>query len=82
MSKKDQIGPDETTKSNPKQYGNRNDGKMFNPSDNFKNNANSKTGNNRQVNDHWLIMVNNVIKNIIGKTIRMQRIKVLQAYCG
>jgi hypothetical protein len=67
MSKKNKPGPDETTISNTKQYGNRNDGRMFNQSDIFINNANSKTGNNRQVNEKCLVLANNVIKNINWK---------------
>jgi hypothetical protein len=37
MSKKNKPGPDETTKSNTKQCGNRNDGRMFTHSDIFIN---------------------------------------------
>jgi len=50
MSKKNKPDQDEITKSNTKQYGNRNDGRMFNQSDIFINNANSKP-----VTTNWLM---------------------------
>ncbi len=62
--KKNPPNKSEITKSNPNQHGNNNDDRIFNQSHNVIYNENTKTGNNKQINEHCLILANNVIKNL------------------
>jgi hypothetical protein len=65
--KKNQPSPVEIAKSSPNQYGINNDDGKLSQSANVIPNGNSKTGIYKQVNEHCLILADNVIKNINWK---------------
>ncbi len=65
--KKNRPTPVEITKSSPNQNGVNNDDEIPNQSSNVIDNGSGKTGNNKQVNEHCLILAENVIKNVNWK---------------
>ena len=65
--KKNQPSPVELTKSTPNKYDINNDERILSQSANVINNGNSKTGNDKQVNEHCLVLADNAIKNINWK---------------
>jgi hypothetical protein len=66
--KKNYPSLDEMAKSTPpSRYGNNYEDRILNPSGNIIKEGNSKTWDNKQVNQHCLILANNVIKNLNWK---------------